>query len=240
PYVVPGEQQLAIKDFIKLIKGVQAQCHNQPAEAITLLRQAAYDLHLRLSDGKHSDEEQEDEPGAPKHRDEAKLEARYDEMEELLQIARRYHSIRHFLTGMAQLKEQAETSSKNKRDCVHLMTVHQAKGLESPVVFVMGLTEGIFPHRLSYTMAEDGPIVLSGLAEERRLAYVAFTRAQKLLFLTCILRYRGSDAIPSRFIQEADLSPTGEDGVLNPYLMYRDGAPRKLSPLITTPTLFEG
>ncbi|MEO6892371.1 MAG: ATP-dependent helicase [Ktedonobacteraceae bacterium] len=240
PYVVPGEQQLAIKDFIKLIKGVQAQCHNQPAEAITLLRQAAYDLHLRLSDGKHSDEEQEDEPGAPKHRDEAKLEARYDELEELLQIARRYHSIRHFLTGMAQLKEQAETSSKNKRDCVHLMTVHQAKGLESPVVFVMGLTEGIFPHRLSYTMAEDGPIVLSGLAEERRLAYVAFTRAQNFLFLTCILRYRGSDAIPSRFIQEASLSPTGEDGTLNPYLMYRDGAPRKLSPLVTTPTLFEG
>ena len=59
----------------------------------------------------------------------------------------------------------------------------------------MGLTEGIFPHRRSYTMAEDGPIVLSGIAEERRFAYVAFTRAQKLLFLSCILRYRGSDAV---------------------------------------------
>lgn len=139
---------------------------------------------------------------------------------------------------MVQLKEQAEDSSKNKRDCVSLMTVHKAKGLESPVVFVMGLTEGIFPHRRSYTMAEDGPIVLSGLAEERRLAYVAVTRAQKLLFLSCILRYRGSDAVASRFLQEAGLTPTDEDGVLNPYLFNRDGSSRQLSPLITTPSLF--
>jgi superfamily I DNA/RNA helicase len=90
----------------------------------------------------------------------------------------------------------------------------KAKGLESPVVFVMGLTEGIFPHRLSFTLAEDGPIVTSGMAEERRLAYVAFTRAQKLLFLSCILRYRGGEALPSRFIQEAGLTPTDEDGAL--------------------------
>jgi ATP-dependent DNA helicase Rep/DNA helicase-2/ATP-dependent DNA helicase PcrA len=53
------------------------------------------------------------------------------------------------------------------------------------------------------------------------------------------LRYRGSDAIPSRFIQEAGLSPTDEDGVLNPYLFHQDGTPRKLSPLVTTPTLFD-
>jgi superfamily I DNA/RNA helicase len=104
----------------------------------------------------------------------------------------------------------------------------------------MGLTESIFPHRRSTTvLAEDGPIVLSGVAEERRLAYVAFTRAQKLLFLSSILRYRNSDAIPSRFIQEAGLTPTDEDGVLNPYLMHSDGRPRKLSPLVDTPTLFE-
>jgi superfamily I DNA/RNA helicase len=104
----------------------------------------------------------------------------------------------------------------------------------------MGLTEGIFPHRRSYTLfEEDGPINLSGLAEERRLAYVAFTRAQKLLFLSCILRYRGSDAVPSRFIQEAGLAPTDEDGALNPYLMQRDGRPRKPDPLVEAPSLFD-
>ncbi|BCL81647.1 hypothetical protein ccbrp13_41120 [Ktedonobacteria bacterium brp13] len=61
-----------------------------------------------------------------------------------------------------------------------------------------------FPHRHSYTMiADDSPIVLSGIAEERRLVYVAITRAQQQLFLTSILRYQGTDAIPSRFLQEA-------------------------------------
>ncbi len=221
-----------------LIKRIWAKCNNNPAEAIRLIREHAYDTHLRHYDSRHKDE-QEDDSEAPKHHEEVKLEGRYDELEELSQIAQRHRTIRHFLHAMAQLKEQAEDSSKNKRDCVSLMTVHKAKGLEAPVVFVMGLTEGIFPHRRSYTMAEDGPIILSGLAEERRLAYVAFTRAQQLLFLTSVLRYRGSDAVASRFIQEAGLSPTDEDGMLNPYLMLRDGSPRKLSPLVTTPSLFE-
>ncbi len=237
-YHVPAEYQLAIKDFIALIKLIQAHCNNAPSEAIRLVRQHAYDVHLRHSDGKHrehSDEEQE----APTHHEETQLEGRYEELEELMQIAKRYSTIEHFLDAMAKLKEQAEDISKHKRDCVSLMTVHKAKGLENHVVFVMGLTEGIFPHRRSYTMAEDGPIVLSGIAEERRLAYVAFTRAQKLLFLSSILRYRGSDAVASRFIQEAGLTPTDEDGVLNPYLFHRDGSPRRLSPMVTAPSLFE-
>ncbi len=200
--------------------------------------QAAYDTHLRHYDSKHKDDHEE-EAETPTHHEETRLDGRYDELEELTQIAQRHHTIRHFLHAMAELKEQAEDSSKNKRDCVSLMTIHKSKGLESPVVFVMGLTEGIFPHRRSFTMAEDGPIALAGIAEERRLAYVAFTRAQKLLFLSSILRYRGSDAVASRFIQEARLTPTDEDGTLNPYLMQRDGSPRKLSPLVTPPTLFD-
>jgi superfamily I DNA/RNA helicase len=238
-YMLPAEYQPGVKDFVALIKRVQEGCHNQPAQAIRLLRSLAYDQHLRHIDSKHHDDA-DDDTETPKHREEGKLEGRFDELEELEQIAGRYHTIRQFLTGMAQLKEQAEDTSKNKQDRVSLLTVHKSKGLESPVVFVMGLTEGIFPHRRSYTLAEDdGPINLSGLAEERRLAYVAFTRGQKLLLLSCILRYRSSDAVPSRFIQEADLTPTDEDGVLNPYLMHRDGRPRKLSPLVEAPSLFD-
>lgn len=237
-YMVPKEYQLGIKDFVSFIKQVQVGCNNSPFEAIRLLRQLAYDVHLRHTDSKHPEGE-DDERETPTHHEETKLEGRFDELEELMQIAKRYHTVRHFLDGMTRLKEQAEDSSKNKRDCVSLMTVHKAKGLESPVVFVMGLTEGIFPHHRSYTMAEDGPIVLSGIAEERRLAYVAFTRAQQLLFLSSILRYRSSDAVASRFIQEAGLTPTDEDGVLNPYLFSRDGSPKQLSSLVTTPILFE-
>ncbi len=238
-YMIPSEFQPGMKDFIALIKRVQEGCHNHPAQAIRLLRTLAYDQHLRHIDGKHREDGEEDAE-APKHREEGRLEGRFDELEELEGIAGRYHTIRQFLSGLARLKEQAEESSKNKQDRVSLLTVHKSKGLESPVVFVMGLTEGIFPHRRSYTMSEDdGPIILSGLAEERRLAYVAFTRAQKLLFLSSILRYRGGDAVPSRFIQEAGLTPTDEDGVLNPYLMGRDGSPRKLSPLVEAPSLFD-
>lgn len=237
-YTIAAENQLGIKDFVALIQRVWTESKNQPAQTISLLRQYAYDLHLRHCDSKHQDDSEE-EAEAPTHHEESRMEGRIDELEELLQIAKRHHTIRHFLTAMAQLKEQAEDSSKNKRDCVSLMTVHKAKGLESPVVFVMGLTEGIFPHRRSYTLAEDGPIAQSGIAEERRLAYVAFTRAQRQLFLSSILRYRGSDAVASRFIQEAGLTPRDEDGVLNPYLFHADGTIRQLSPLVTTPTLFE-
>jgi superfamily I DNA/RNA helicase len=238
-YTIAAEHQLGAKDFISLIKRVWEGCNNHPAEAIKLIRQLAYDLHLHHRDSKHK-EDQEEDAEAPASKEDTRLEGRYDELEELAQIAQRHHTIRHFLQAMAKLKEQAEDTSKNKRDCVSLLTVHKSKGLENKVVFVMGLTEEIFPHKRSFTLAtDDGPIVPAGLAEERRLAYVAFTRAQKLLFLSSILRYRGGDAIPSRFIQEAGLSPTDEDGILNPYLVHQDGTPRKLSPLVETPSLFE-
>jgi len=100
------------------------------------------------------------------------------------------------------------------------------------------LTEGIFPHRRSYTMAEDGPISLAGIAEERRLAYVAITRAQELLYLSTIQRYRGSDATPSRFIEEAGLRPTDIDGILNPFLREQDGSVKQPDPLVSIPPLF--
>ncbi|MBV9616916.1 MAG: ATP-binding domain-containing protein, partial [Ktedonobacteraceae bacterium] len=237
-YTISKEYQPGVKDFVSLIKRIWTKCNNRPDEAIKLIRQFGYDTHLRHYDSKHK-EDAEEESEAPTHHEETRLDGRYDELEELTQIAQKHHTIRHFLQAMTKLKEQAEDTSKNKRDCVLLLTIHKSKGLESPVVFVMGLTEGIFPHKRSFTMAEDGPIVQSGIAEERRLAYVAFTRAQKLLFLSSILRYRSSDALPSRFIEEAGLTPTDEDGQLNPYLMTRDGSVRKLSPLVTTPTLFE-
>jgi superfamily I DNA/RNA helicase len=235
-YTIAAEHQLGVKDCVALLKQVWSRCRNNPAEAIKLIRELAYDTHLRHYDSKHQEGEDAE---APTHHEDVKLEGRYDELEELTEIAQRHQTIRHFLRAMARLKEQAEDTSKNKRDCVSLMTVHKSKGLEAPVVFVMGLTEGIFPHRRSFTMAEDGPIVTSGIAEERRLAYVAFTRAQKLLFLSSILRYRGSDALASRFIQEAELKPTDEDGILNPYLFQRDGSPRQPDPMVTTPTLFD-
>jgi DNA helicase-2/ATP-dependent DNA helicase PcrA len=79
------------------------------------------------------------------------------------------------------------------------MTMHSAKGLEFPVVFIVGLEEGLTPHRTSFGAAGD-------IEEERRLCYVAATRAKDRLYLTCARRravlgaFR--DQVPSRFLNE--------------------------------------
>lgn len=95
--------------------------------------------------------------------------------------------------------EAGEGQAGEWEDCVQLMTLHSAKGLEFPVVFIVGLEEGLFPHRMS--TEEPGR-----LEEERRLAYVGITRARQQLVLTHAERRRlhGRDdlGIPSRFIRE--------------------------------------
>src|SRR3569833_3212052 len=87
---------------------------------------------------------------------------------------------------------------ENKHDCVHLLTLHAAKGLEFPHVFLVGMEEEYLPHRSSI---EEGK-----LEEERRLAYVGMTRARKTLtFTLAAKRKRGGDMSsrePSRFLQE--------------------------------------
>lgn len=86
---------------------------------------------------------------------------------------------------------------------VSLMTIHIAKGLEFDYVFVIGLEEGVFPS--ARTMLESGA---DGIEEERRLCYVAFTRAKKKLFLSCNTDYSfilQSRQIPSQFFKEAGL-----------------------------------
>lgn len=95
--------------------------------------------------------------------------------------------------------EAGEGQAGAWEDCVQLMTLHSAKGLEFPVVFLAGLEEGLFPHRMS--VEEPGR-----LEEERRLAYVGITRARQRLLITYAERRRlhGRDdfAIASRFIRE--------------------------------------
>ena len=85
-----------------------------------------------------------------------------------------------------------------RKDSVKLMTIHTAKGLEFPYVFVCGLNEGIFPNKHVNTMDK--------LEEERRLAYVAFTRAENALFLSDSegVNFNGSFRFPSRFIFNTD------------------------------------
>ena len=97
----------------------------------------------------------------------------------------------------------------NDGNYVSLMTVHIAKGLEFDYVFVVGLNEGVFPS--ARTMTESGSI---GLEEERRLCYVAFTRAKQKLFLSFNTDYsfiQQSRQIASRFFTEANISLPKEE-----------------------------
>lgn len=98
---------------------------------------------------------------------------------------------------------------------ITLMTIHMSKGLEFPYVFVIGLSENIFPSIRS--MEVEGN---DGLEEERRLAYVAFTRAQKQLFLTESTGYSyvsGSPKVASRFIEEIGQETIEHEGQKSRY-----------------------
>jgi len=95
--------------------------------------------------------------------------------------------------------DAGESQASESDDAVQLMTLHSAKGLEFPLVFMTGMEEGLFPHKMSMEN-------LSGIEEERRLCYVGITRAMQKLYFTCAesRRLHGDVVIcrPSRFIRE--------------------------------------
>lgn len=105
----------------------------------------------------------------------------------------------HYLNEIALY---TNTDHQEDKDKVRLMTIHQAKGLEYPNVFIMGLTEGVFPNHRSIRERR-----IDGEEEERRLMYVAVTRAKDMLYLSDsegYLNESGALKYPSRFISEID------------------------------------
>ena len=98
-------------------------------------------------------------------------------------------------------QDELSVREQAKRNGVKLMTVHAAKGLEFPTVFITGLEEGLFPHERDESDSVDKE-------EERRLFYVALTRAEKNVYMTYTLTRRifGTRSVnmPSQFINELD------------------------------------
>lgn len=119
--------------------------------------------------------------------------------------------------------------SEHKEDdhAITLMTLHSAKGLEFPVVFIIGMEEGIFPHQNAFMEGD------AGIEEERRLCYVGFTRAKERLYLTNakkrMLYGKTTSNAPSRFLNEIEgdvletvSSSVKEEKVLNKDDLYSD------------------
>ncbi|KKW06798.1 MAG: ATP-dependent DNA helicase PcrA [Candidatus Kaiserbacteria bacterium GW2011_GWC2_49_12] len=134
---------------------------------------------------------------------------RLENLAELVSLATRYdpygapEGLEKFLEAAALASDQDEI--KEERDMVRLMTVHAAKGLEFPYVFIIGLEEGLFPYDPP-SGGQGGKDEQDKLEEERRLMYVALTRAQKKLYLSFAMMRTvfGSTDIrsPSSFLEE--------------------------------------
>lgn len=133
-------------------------------------------------------------------------ESRLENLDEFLSVTKNFEdnhedkSLIAFLTDLALVADIDKLDEDGtKADSVVLMTLHSAKGLEFPVVFLIGLEEGVFPHSRSLAEPEE-------MEEERRLMYVGVTRAEEQLFITNAqmrtLFGRTNFNSPSRFIKE--------------------------------------
>jgi len=129
--------------------------------------------------------------------------ARLENIKELRSVAINFPQINDFLEQVALVESEYSESEKEKknRDGVYMMTLHQAKGLEFPYVFIVGVEEGILPHsRSSYDVFE--------LEEERRLFYVGITRAKEKLYITHtkkrFLFGRRVQSVVSRFLERRE------------------------------------
>lgn len=200
-----------IKDLIAYLRVV-----NNPKEEISRAR--IEKLGKRRADTfdkwleKKTDEDKQENPGKLleeiinvvgfleryDERDEEDV-ARIENINELLAVASDYENIENFLESAALSESEIKQHKSNAK--ITLMTVHAAKGLEFETVFVVGLEEGLFPHSRSMLSGEKEEI-----EEERRLIYVAMTRAKTKLTLSWArsrLVFGGRhSSIPSRFLSE--------------------------------------
>ena len=164
---------------------------------------------------------------------------RFENLSEFKRIASEYEnnfgekvSLKEFIN---QISLQSEDDSEEACDMVKLMTIHAAKGLEFPYVFVIGFSEGVFPS--AKTIEERKKM---GLEEERRLCYVAITRAEKRLFLLDSEGFtqNGKQKLPSRFLKEIGEENYIRVGTISKELQYnadRYAAQLYDEPVVTTP-----
>jgi DNA helicase-2/ATP-dependent DNA helicase PcrA len=161
---LPDETQKKVSDFLKILSTIKKKIETEKVSNVIrfVIKETDYQKFLE----KGSDDDKE----------------RLENLKELVTIAHRYdgfkleEGIEKMLTDIALMTEQ--DSFDKKKYNVRLMTVHSAKGLEFEYVFIVGLEEGLFPHSRTDDGSEDKK------EEERRLFYVALTRAKEKVFLS--------------------------------------------------------
>ncbi|MEJ2214196.1 MAG: DNA helicase II [Gammaproteobacteria bacterium] len=197
---MPARAANALQGFIDLIEECQSKTHGMDLYDVSMsvIEASGLGPHFEKSkDGKGQD--------------------RLENLQELVNATRQFtyeelpeqdvemSTLDAFLSHAAL--EAGEQQASEHDDCVQLMTLHSAKGLEFPLVFIAGVEEGLFPHSMS---AEDP----DRLEEERRLCYVGMTRAMQQLYLTYAetRRLHGSEnyPLPSRFLREIPVEVTDE------------------------------
>lgn len=185
--LLPSRAANAVVAFLKLIEQMQTD-----TEHLGLAEQTQHMLHASGLLDHYRREKGE------------KGRARVENLEELINATKQFSPEASELPLLAAFLAHAALEAGDAQgdpfgDCVQLMTLHSAKGLEFPLVFLCGVEEGLFPHAMS--LEEPGR-----LEEERRLCYVGMTRAMRKLYLTYAetRRLHGSEAShrPSRFIRE--------------------------------------
>jgi DNA helicase-2/ATP-dependent DNA helicase PcrA len=178
---VGGAALRGINDFITLIDSLAGEVEQGPAHLLReLLERSGYLAELRNEDTIES-------------------QGRVENLEELIGAAEEFPDTNDFLEKVSLVSDTDDIAGDDK---VMMMTLHSAKGLEFPNVFIIGMEEGVFPH--SRSLLES-----AALEEERRLAYVGITRAERRLYVSHAWSrsLHGSRQYnpPSRFLDEIPL-----------------------------------
>lgn len=189
-------EKLGKRKFVAYLNWLGEQTSTEPEQTLNAL--GVLDLILAATDylsnfDVHDDDDQ----------------ARLDNITELRSLAGQFDDVVSLLETVALVEQEALKREKTETETVTLMSVHAAKGLEFAVVFLVGMEEGLFPHSRSL-------LDKSQMEEERRLCYVAMTRAKDLLFLTHARRRMTygavNGAIISRFLMELPLESFIKEG----------------------------
>jgi DNA helicase II / ATP-dependent DNA helicase PcrA len=192
--LIKGKAATGLRNFALLMRGLRELAEAQPDEVIRqVLQRSGYEQMLKSS-GEEEDQE------------------RLANIQELVTAAKQFaeednsRTISDFLENVTLASDV--DGYNEQQDCVSVMTLHAAKGLEFPVVYVAAVEQGLLPHERSLARTEE-------VEEERRLAFVGMTRAKEELYL-CHARlreFRGSTlyAVPSTFLNE--LPSDGVEGI---------------------------